>query len=149
MPAAQQGQPSPGEYQFGRQRWQQPESAPSGGLPAQPPGSLDEAAAAPHGAGQIPPPPPGFRRAWTLAWAYPLTAFTLVFTGASISVMVDYANEGDTGQIFTALFMTAGFAAATVGLGAWLIRIHRRRAVYRRILDDFYARHFGYHPDSR
>lgn len=146
--AAQQGQPPTGDYQFGRERWQQSGPVPPSGVPAPQPGSLDQAAAAPHDVGEIPPPPPGFRRAWTLAVLYPLTGFVLLMTGASISVLIDYGNEGDTGQIYTALFMAAGFGAATIGLGGWIIRIHRRRAVYRRILDDFYAKHFGYHPDS-
>lgn len=42
--------------------------------------------------------------------------------------------------------MTVGSAAIVIGLAAWLVRIHRRRASYQRILDHHYAQRFGHHP---
>lgn len=94
----------------------------------------------------IPPPPAGHRSLFTVVVLYAVGAFMVLWTGASVAGTIESATGRDSGDLMIGLFMTAGSIAITAGLAAWLVRIHRRRGAYRRILDEHYARQFGHHP---
>lgn len=96
----------------------------------------------------IPPPPAGHRGLFTVVVLYLVAGFMVLWTGACVAVTIDAVREGDGTQVMVGMFMTAASLAISAGLGAWLIRIHRRRAGYRRILDHHYAQRFGHYPDD-
>lgn len=72
--------------------------------------------------------------------------FMLLWTGASAAVTIEAMGGRDSEEFMIGLFMTVASLLITAGAGAWLIRIHRRRSGYRRILDQHYAQRFGYDP---
>lgn len=99
----------------------------------------------------IPPPPPpaGHRNLFVVVLLYLVTGFMLVFTGAGVGATVEAATVQGGTDLLVNVFMTVASLAIVAILAGWLIRIHRRRAGYRRILDDHYAHRFGHHPDRR
>lgn len=101
----------------------------------------------PYGPG-IPPPPAGHRSLFTVVVLYVVGGFMVLWTGASAAVTIESAAARDGDDLMIGLFMTAGSIAITAGLAAWLIRIHRRRGAYRRILDEHYARQYGHYLDG-
>lgn len=102
----------------------------------------------PPGSELIPPPPAGHRGLFVVVVLYVVTGFMALWTGASVAVTLEAVGEGDGTQTMIGMFMAAASLAITAGLGAWLIRIHRRRGAYQRILDAHYAQRFGHHPDG-
>lgn len=115
-------------------------------------GGTHSAGHTPHAQGhlvggeQIPPPPAGYRAMGTVVVLYLVAGFMLLWTGACAAVTLDGVVSGDSDDALIGLFMTVGSAAIVIGLAAWLVRIHRRRASYQRILDHHYAQRFGHHP---
>lgn len=97
---------------------------------------------------EMPPPPAGHRGMFLVVVMYLVTGFMVLWTGASVAVVIEAVGDRDGTQIMVGMFMAAASLAITAGLGAWLIRVHRRRAGYRRILDNHYAQRFGDHPDA-
>ena len=96
----------------------------------------------------IPPPPAGYRGLGTVVLLYFAAGFMVLWTGATAAVTIEAMGGRDGEQFMIGLFMTVASLVITAGLGAWLIRIHRRRGSYRRILDQHYAQRFGHHPDG-
>lgn len=101
------------------------------------------------GSGEIPPPPAGHRGMVVVIGLYVAAGFMVLWTGASVAVTLEAVGDQDGTQVMVGMFMAAASLAITVGLAAWLIRTHRRRAGYRRILDEHYAQRFGHHPDGQ
>lgn len=96
----------------------------------------------------VPPPPAGHRGLFVVVLLYVVAAFMALWTGASVAVAIEAVGERDGDQIVIGMFMAAASLVITAALGAWLIRIHRRRGRYQRILDAHYAQRFGHHPDG-
>ncbi|GAA4840289.1 hypothetical protein GCM10023354_21060 [Garicola koreensis] len=137
-------------YSFGRDRYRRgPQhddaSQYTGSVPAQTGATRNEMAARSE---MVPPPPAGHRGMVTVVVLYLVAGFMLLWTGATVAVTIEAVGEQDGGQIMIGMFMAAGSLAITAGLGSWLIRIHRRRGRYQRILDAHYAQRFGHHPDG-
>lgn len=96
----------------------------------------------------VPPPPAGHRGLFVVVLLYVVAAFMALWTGASVAVAIEAVGERDGDQIVIGMFMAAASLVITAALGAWLIRIHRRRGRYQRILDAHYAQRFGHHLDG-
>lgn len=109
-------------------------------------GVLDTAAQSTiHG---VPPPPPGFRGTAALSLIYGLLSVSLLFTLAIFGVTTDEYTAGSSGDAVGMLFFLVPSMLINMGLLAWIITIHRRRAAYRRILDLKYQELFGFSPGS-
>lgn len=146
-------------YSFGRDRHYDAGHQHGVGYPGHHPGPVTHSpgphSPQPHGPGHyspghygpgVPPPPAGHRSLFTVVVLYVVAGFMVLWTGASAAVTIEAAAGRDGDDFMIGLFMTAGSIAITAGLAAWLIRIHRRRSTYRRILDEHYARYFGHYP---
>lgn len=135
-------------YSFGRDRYRggpqyDDASQYTGSVPAQTGATRNEMAARSE---MVPPPPAGHRGMVTVVVLYLVAGFMLIFTGAGLAATLEAASDG--ADLLVNVFMLVASLAIVTGLVAWLIRIHRRRGMYQRILDAHYAQRFGHHPDG-
>lgn len=89
-----------------------------------------------------PPPPPGHRHALSMVALYVVGAMLLIWTAGCVAVTLDDIQDGDS-DLVIGLGMTAASAIASAVVGSMIIRGHRKRAWYRRHLEDRYYRRHG------
>lgn len=149
-----QQEPTHSPYSFGRDRYHDQTQQSAADQPAvRRPGDYGRGGGVappqgyPVGGGAVPPPPAGHRGLVTVVLLYLVLGFMVLWTGASAAVTITAVGDSDGEQVMVGLFMTVASLGIAAGLGGWLIRIHRRRATYRRILDQHYEQRFGHHPD--
>ncbi|RJN31631.1 hypothetical protein D3250_05650 [Nesterenkonia natronophila] len=107
-------------------------------------GRMDRAAASPHQ--QVPPPPPGYKTMWGLGVIYAVWVASMMWTGGCLAVFFEDLSAENADDAAMMMFFAGPSIVINVLLLGWIIRIHRRRGVYRRILDKSYQELFGYHP---
>ncbi|TLP80068.1 hypothetical protein [Nesterenkonia sphaerica] len=106
--------------------------------------SLDQAAVSPYQ--EVPPPPPGYKTMGSLGIIYAVWVASMMWTGGCLAVFFEELRAGNSDDAAMMMFFAAPSIVVNALLLGWIIRIHRRRGVYRRILDDSYESLFGYHP---
>lgn len=73
---------------------------------------------------------------------YVVGAMLLIWTAGCVAVTLDDIQDGDN-DLVIGLGMTAASAIASAVVGGMIIRGHRKRAWYRRHLEDRYYRRHG------
>ena len=96
----------------------------------------------------MPPPPPGYKTLWGLGVIYAVWVASMMWTGGCIAVFFEDLRAGNSDDAAMMMFFAGPSIVINVLLLGWIIRVHRRRGVYRRILDRSYHALFGYDPEQ-